>query len=76
MQEEEKDGVNLKENQTFARGEDVPDDGKYVCVPCGFNRDFKAGEKFGECSSCITGGKPATDDDAEYADGLEMWEKM
>lgn len=34
-------------------GDVVPEEGKYVCVPCGFRRKLKAGQTFSECVSCL-----------------------
>jgi len=34
-------------------GDPAPEEGEYVCVPCGFQRRLKKGEVFGECLSCF-----------------------
>ncbi len=34
-------------------GDRVPEEGRYVCVPCGFKKAFKAGDVFPECISCM-----------------------
>ena len=34
-------------------GDIAPEEGKYVCVPCGYRRKLEKGEKFGECLSCF-----------------------
>ncbi|MBI5405110.1 MAG: hypothetical protein HY976_02690 [Candidatus Kerfeldbacteria bacterium] len=62
----------MEEQTTFNKGDRVEEPGTYVCVPCGFKRDYKSGDQFAECMSCLSG-TPHGDD--EYAEGLEMWEK-
>lgn len=62
-----------EEKQTFNRGDAVPEEGKYVCVPCGFKHHFKTDETFTECISCLGG---TNDGPEEFAEGLEMWEKL
>lgn len=34
-------------------GDPAPEEGEYVCVPCGFQRRLQKGEVFGECLSCL-----------------------
>ena len=34
-------------------GDIAPKDGRYVCVPCGFQKRLQTGETFGECLSCF-----------------------
>lgn len=34
-------------------GDKVPEEGQYVCVPCGFRKRLKPGDVFGECLSCF-----------------------
>ena len=63
----------LPETKAYNKGEAVPDDGKYVCVPCGYHHEYKKGDTFGECISCLAGGKEGPE---EYAEGLEMWESF
>ncbi|MBI4089971.1 MAG: hypothetical protein HY421_01065 [Candidatus Kerfeldbacteria bacterium] len=59
-------------NTTYNRGDDVTEDGEYVCVPCGYHRYFRQGEQFTECMSCLSGTQDGHED---YAEGLELWEK-
>ncbi len=62
----------MEEKKTFNKGETVPEEGEYVCVPCGYHKDYKPGDAFSECISCLSG---TPDGDDEFAEGLEMWEK-
>lgn len=62
------------EDTPFSKGQTVPHDGKYVCVPCGYQHDYKAGETFGECLSCLSG--TPNGEHEEYLEGEEMWEKV
>lgn len=56
----------------FNKGDTVPEDADYICVPCGYKRELKAGETFGECTSCLAG----TDEgEKEYMEGTSLWEK-
>jgi hypothetical protein len=57
----------------FSKGDTVPVEGDFVCVPCGYRHHFKNGEKFTECISCLAG----TDDGHEdFVEGQEMWEPL
>lgn len=58
---------------TYNKGEAVPHTGEYVCAPCGFKRRFATGESFPECTSCLSG---TPEGHEEYAEGLELWEKV
>jgi len=51
-------------------GSIVPDDGLYICVPCGNKTFLKAGAHFGSCLKCL--GK----DWRLFKRGLELWEKI
>ncbi|MBI2004629.1 hypothetical protein HYS79_00520 [Patescibacteria group bacterium] len=61
-----------KQNQadTYKVGATVPEDGLYICVPCGNKQYLKAGERFGSCLKCL--GK----DWRLFRRGLELWEKI
>lgn len=65
--------VRMEDNTTYNRGDAVPTEGEYVCVPCGYRRHFQHGEQFTECLSCLSGTKDGHED---YAEGLELWEKI
>lgn len=62
-----------EEPKTFNKGDSVPKEGNYVCVPCGYRKHFSPGEHFSECTSCLSG---TPDGEEEYLDGLEMWEPV
>lgn len=59
--------------ETFNKGEKVPQNGEYVCAPCGFKKHFKEGERFPECTSCLAGSEGGSE---EFAEGLELWERV
>ncbi len=61
------------ETPTYNKGEVVQEDGSYICVPCGYRKAYQKGEHFTECISCLSG---TTDGHEDYAEGLEMWEKI
>ncbi|MFH0952534.1 MAG: hypothetical protein V1838_05160 [Patescibacteria group bacterium] len=43
-----------EENQNqYNEGEDVHDEGHYVCVPCGYRQHLKSGDKFPACVGCL-----------------------
>ena len=58
----------------FNKGDHLPENGEYVCVPCGYHRVLKAGEVFPECISCMSGTAEGQHED--YIEGMEMWEKV
>ena len=58
----------------FSKGDAVPKEGEYVCVPCGFKRKYQSGEQFGECISCFSGTPQGQHE--EFVDGMEMWEPV
>lgn len=68
------DDTNTLMDKPFSKGETVPADGKYVCVPCGYQHNYKTGEQFGECMSCLSGTPQGEHD--EFLEGEEMWEKV
>lgn len=41
--------------KVFKIGDSVPEGGAYLCVPCGFIQNFKAGEFFTPCVACLAG---------------------
>lgn len=51
----------------------VPQNGTYVCVPCGYKKELKAGECFPLCFSCLEGKKYNND---HYMKGLGLWELL
>lgn len=60
-------------NTTYNKGDAVEESGNYICVPCGYHRFFRKGEQFTECMSCLSG---TINGHEEFAEGLELWEKM
>ena len=58
----------------FSKGQPVPAPGKYVCVPCGYKHNYKEGETFGECMSCLSG--TPNGEHEEFLEGEEMWEPV
>lgn len=47
----------------------VPENGLYICVPCGNKKYLRAGARFGTCLQCF--GKEWR----LFRRGLELWEK-
>lgn len=53
-------------------GDHAPEEGEYVCVPCGYRKRFGAGERFTECVSCLKDegwhapGTPQDEEDALF----------
>ncbi len=62
-----------EEEKVFSKGDTVPVDGHYVCSPCGFKKEHKSGEIFGECTSCLAGTEDGNED---YVEGTGLWEKV
>ncbi|MBI3572902.1 MAG: hypothetical protein HY092_01745 [Candidatus Kerfeldbacteria bacterium] len=58
----------------FSKGDKVPTDGEYVCVPCGYHKVYKSGDEFTECISCFSGTPQGEHE--EFVEGQEMWEKV
>lgn len=56
----------------FNKGDEVLEDGEYVCSPCGYHHTFHKGEQFTECLSCMSG---TPEGHEEFVEGLELWEK-
>lgn len=64
----------MSDKQTaYSRGQEVSDEGIYVCVPCGYKHHYKKGETFGECISCLAN---SNTEGEEISEGLETWEKL
>ncbi len=51
-------------------GSKVPEDGHYLCVPCGSKKYLKAGTNFKSCVKCM--GR----DRRLYRKGRELWERI
>lgn len=56
----------------YNKGDVVEETAKYICVPCGFHHEYKEGDIFGECTSCLAGSSKGP---KEYLDGTGIWEK-
>lgn len=55
-------------------GDLVPEDGMYLCVPCGFVEEFRAGEEFPTCRACYAG---TPDGPEDYTDPhVDFWERF
>lgn len=54
-------------------GEKVPEEGEYICAPCGYKVNLKSGEEFPECVSCLQSQK---DVDMEEVSDEGTWEKV
>ena len=62
-----------EETIVFNKGALVPENGLYVCSPCGFKKEHKAGDVFTECTSCLAG---TEDGDPKFINGTGLWEKV
>jgi len=65
--------INIKIGDTFDVESTVLQSGSYVCVPCGHKQDFKKGDCFPLCFSCLENKKYKGD---HYMKGLGLWELM
>ncbi len=68
------DRTNTLMDKPFSKGDTVPEEATYVCVPCGYQHHYKPGETFGECMSCLSGTPSGQHE--EFVEGQEMWEKI
>lgn len=64
-------GQEVKQGDTFDVGSKVPRNGKYVCVPCGYQCNFEVGRTFPRCFKCLEGKKNDGDD---FFRDLGLWE--
>lgn len=67
------DKIQIITSDTFDVRSKVPKSGIYVCVPCGRKQEFKKGECFPLCFSCLEGKKYNGDN---YMKGLGLWELL
>lgn len=67
------DKIQIKTGDTFNVETRVPQNGTYICVPCGYKKEFKKDECFPLCFSCLEGKKYKDD---HYLKGLGLWELM
>jgi len=59
------------EENIYAFGQPVPEDGEYLCTDCGFIEDFKVGQYFDVCEVCLAG-----DPDGPLEIDAGYWEKI
>jgi len=52
-------------------GEEVQENGHYVCVPCGYQKYLRKGFRFPHCINCLE-----KHEKQDIAKGLELWEKF
>lgn len=57
----------------YSIGEEVPEDGIYICVPCGYKLKLNRGDKYPECISCLERHK---DVDMKEISDQGTWEKV
>jgi hypothetical protein len=60
-------------NAQFKVGETVQKAGTYVCVPCGYKKEYIVGERFARCLSCMRGKQYEGD---SFFHDLELWEPI
>lgn len=61
-------------DKLYAIGDAVPEDGWYLCVPCGFADEFKAGDAFPVCKACMAGTPDGPDG---YTDPhVDHWQRL
>ena len=58
---------------TFNIGDKVEIEGNYVCVPCGYHRRYKKGERFERCFKCLKGTR---DEGRIFIKDLGLWEYL
>lgn len=55
---------------TYEVGTAVEENGWYICVPCGYKRYLREGDRFPNCMKCF--GR----EENNYKRGLERWERV
>lgn len=63
----------IKIRDTFNVESRVPQNGTYICVPCGYKKEFKKDDCFPSCFACLEGKKYNGD---HYMKGLGLWELL
>ena len=66
-----RNSLKVQYGNTFNIGDRVQKGGMYVCVPCGYKKQFKKGDVFPRCFVCLEGKKYKGDD---YFKDLGLWE--
>ena len=59
----------------FSVGMTVGESGTYVCVPCGYRKYLKKGDKFPACISCMKM-KKGSGDGERFFKVMEQWELL
>lgn len=62
-----------EQKEILKTGDAVPEDGDYICVPCGFREALKEGDICPECTSCLKNQKDVDQETMDAEQGL--WEK-
>lgn len=62
--------INYKTIGVHEVGGQIKEDGQYVCVPCGYQRELKKGSNFPSCLGCLKDGR------RRFAKNLELWERL
>ncbi len=55
-------------------GDKVPEDGVYLCVPCGYTQEFRRDALFTTCEACFAGTDQGPD--GYIGPQAEFWELM
>ncbi len=59
-----------KNADTYKVGSIVPEDGEYVCVPCGMKKYLTEGSRFESCLKCFGKSRKM------FRRNMELWEKV
>lgn len=59
-----------KNVETYKVGSIVPEDGQYVCVPCGMKKYLTEGSRFESCLKCLGKSRKI------FRKNMELWEKV
>ena len=62
--------TNLNDFGTYEVGTVVEESGWYICVPCGYKKHLRKGDRFSSCMKCL--GK----EENNFKRGLERWERV
>lgn len=56
--------------EVYSVGEEVQENGHYVCVPCGYHKHLNKGFRFPNCINCLEKTEKG------ISKGTELWEKI
>jgi hypothetical protein len=56
---------------SFRVGQQVREEGLYICVSCGYKKYFREEMQFPGCLECLRKNKRGT-----FINGMELWEKI